>query len=395
MEYYTRKFPVVRFVFVLLLFFVLQIISGCHNSTGRVFWSPYSDVNWSLAGHYDAEFHTHPGLGDEQYDPHQAVDRYHAEGYKILTLAGHDYDIPNDHIQSIYPWTKLSQIYDIIKDVENPTEDNRTYGEMAGWVPYEDRDPVQLGMISVEGCEVSGPHHMVSLFSSMTKGRSTEEETLQEIQDLGGLVYFAHPGRYVERNGLTEEWYAGFYRKYDALLGQSVFNGVDRYPADRNFYDKVVHVLGAQRPVWLFGEDDMHEETTLGWNRNVILLENFEPGSIHPDIPDGSAPNVKEALKKGWFYLWKPADQYNKRTFNLNYVNVSKTKVRLDFDRKDLVREIRWITYDPETRESSAVHTGDMISVKKIPVTGRFVRAEIEGEGGTIYTQPFYLIDLK
>ncbi len=55
-------------------------------------------------------FHTHPGLGDEQYDLHQTVDRYYEEGCKILALAGHDYDIPDDYINSIYPWTSLSEI---------------------------------------------------------------------------------------------------------------------------------------------------------------------------------------------------------------------------------------------------------------------------------------------
>ena len=43
---------------------------------------------------------------------------------------------------------------------------------------------------------------MVSLFSSLTDGAETEAATLQLIEDLGGIVYFAHPGRYVDRWGL-------------------------------------------------------------------------------------------------------------------------------------------------------------------------------------------------
>lgn len=368
---------------------LIGILVSCSNSHDKIFWSPYNDLNWAEIGYYDAMFHTHPGLGDEQYEPHQTIDRYYDEGYKILTIAGHDYDIP-DEIESIYPWVELSQIYEKIKDVENPTEDNKTYGEMAS-EPYENRDPVGLDMVSVEGCEVSGPHHMISLFNSMTNGENTERESLELIEELGGLVYFAHPGRYVERWGLTEYWYADMYKRFDCLIGQSVYNGIDKYPEDRFFYDKVVHVLGSDRPIWLFGEDDMHQETTLGWNRNVVLLENFEPGSFHPAIQDGSVNDVKEALQKGYYYLWKPSEQYNKRTFNISNIEISDEKVRIEIDDSESVKKISWLTYNPSISETVVLHNGNSISVKNIPDYSRFVRAEIEGEDGTIYTQPFYI----
>ena len=80
-----------------LAIIVVTVIIGCDNNQERFFWSPYQDLNWHEIGHYDSEFHTHPGLGDEQYDPHETIDRYHEEGYQILTLAGHDYNIPDYH----------------------------------------------------------------------------------------------------------------------------------------------------------------------------------------------------------------------------------------------------------------------------------------------------------
>lgn len=375
---------------IITSFLMLGILFSCSNSPKRVFYSSYEDIQWSEIGYYDAMFHTHPGLGDEEYDPHQTVDRYFEEGYKILTLAGHDYDIPDEYIESIYPWTELSQIYEKIKDVENPTEDNKTYGEFAN-EPYENRNPVDLDMISVEGCEVSGPHHMISLFNSYTDGASTESKSLKKIEDMGGLVYFAHPGRYVDRWGLTEYWYVDFYKRFDALIGQAVYNRVDTNPDDRQFYDKIVHILGADRPIWLFGEDDMHSEKDLGWNRNVILLEYFEPGSLHPDIQNGSALDVKEALKNGRFYLWKPSIQYNRRTFDITNIEVSDRKVSIEIDNKELVKEIRWLTYNPAASESITLRYGNSISIKDIPAYCRFARAEIEGVDGVIYTQPFYI----
>ncbi len=376
---------------ILFIFSVVAItLVSCNNSPQRSFWSPYEGINWAQVDYCDAEFHTHPGLGDEQYDPHQTIDRYHAEGYTVLTLAGHDYDIPSEHIASVYPWTELANIYETIKDVENPTENDKTYGEMAS-EPYQNRNPVELGMVSVEGCEVSAPHHIVSLFNSCTQGAETEDETFKIISDLGGLAYFAHPGRYVERRGLTADWYIDFYQRFDMLLGQSVYNRQDNHPTDRSFFDEIAHALGHERPIWLFGEDDMHTEGTLGWNRNVILVENFQPGSLHPDIQDGSAPDVKAALQSGRFYLWKPSEKYNKRSFNISNIKSTRNKIELEFDNNEIVKVVRWVTFDPQQERSVVFHESNSINIKEVPASAKFIRAEIEGIGGTIYTQPFYV----
>ncbi len=385
MRYFNLSNPVLLYIPVFLL------LLSCTQQPDRIFRTSYQDLNWSNIGHYDSEFHTHPGLGDEEFDPHQTIDRYHEEGYSILALAGHDRDIPSDYIATVYPWTELSQIYEIIKDIENPGEGNQTYGEIAN-EPFQDRDPVALNMVSIQGCEITTPHDIVSLFNPLSTGADTEEETLTLIQELGGIAYFAHPGRYVERWDLTADWYVEKYLKFDCLIGQAVYNREDRYPEDRALFDRIVHLLGHERPIWLFGDDDMHYETTLGWNRDVVLLENFRPGSMHPDIPDGSAPDVKEALTNGYTYLWKPSQQYNKRSFNIIDVKAEKTRITLVVDNQEKVNKVRWLTHNPDEEISEIIHTGFSISMSQVPEYSQFVRAEIVGEEGTIYTQPMYVI---
>ncbi|MEX0685671.1 MAG: hypothetical protein WD098_06655 [Balneolales bacterium] len=360
------------------------------NNSNRTFWSPYQDLNWSEIGHYDSEFHTHPNMGDYGgYDPHQTIDRYREEGYSILTLAEHSSHIPHDHMNTIYPWTELSQIYERIKDLPHR---GKTYAEIHN-EPWEDRDPIELGMVSVEGNELSGHHHTISVFNLWSGHVDDEIDSYEKVTELGGFGYFAHPGRYVEGDGLTAHWYVDLYKRYDILIGQSIFNREDNHPEDRALYDKIQHILGgAERPIWLYGEDDMHSESTLGWNRDVILLEDFRPGSMHPDIPDGSAPDVMEALQNGYSYLWKPSERLNKRAFNIIDVEVNGGQVELTIDNEDLVEEIRWRTHNPNTDETETVHKGFTISESEVPGHALFVRAEIEGQDGTIYTQPFYLV---
>jgi hypothetical protein len=136
----------------------------------------------------------------------------------------------------------------------------------------------------------------------------------------------------------------------------------------------------------------MHYETTLGWNRDVILLENFRPGSMHPDRPDGSAPDVKQALINGYTYLWKPSQQYNKRAFNIINVKAENTRITLVVDHQERVNEVRWLTHNPDNDASEIIHNGFSITMSDVPEYSRFVRAEIAGEEGTIYTQPMYIV---
>lgn len=384
-----------RFKTLLTLpFLLLSVIPQTlysQNSENR-FVSPYSALNWSEIGHFDAMFHVHPGLGAEQYDPHETIDRYHEEGFKILAFSPHDYDIPDEYIKNSYPWTKLSEVYETIKDVENPTEDDQTYAEFAN-NPYENRDPVELGMVSIQGSEISGNHHLVSLFNDLTKTPTNELETFEVIEERGGIAYFAHPGRYIDRWGVTAFWYADLYLRTnpDVLIGQSIYNRIDNHPGDRAFYDKIVHILGADRPVWLVGEDDMHHEGTLAWNRNVILLEDFDPGSMYPDIQDGSAPAVKQALIDGHFYLWKPTEQYNKRAFNIIDIVVRDDKIELVVDEPEIINEVRWLTHNPDLDDTVTIRYGYTISMSHVPQYSSFIRVEMEGDDGTIYSQPFYI----
>ena len=384
------RFPTSVAVLVLLVLVLVGMYVSGESAPDRTFWTPYAELDWGEIEHHDMQIHVHPGVGDEEYDPHQTIDRYHEEGFTILAFTPHDYDVPDEVIESIYPWTRLAEIYETIKHVENPTEDDRTYEEIAN-EPYQDRDPVALGMVSVEGSEISGPHHMNSLFTSFTTGQATERETIEQIRDLGGIALFNHPGRYIERWGLTAHWYVDLYKRYDTMIGQSVYNRIDSHPGDREFFDEVAHILGPDRPIWLYGEDDMHGEGTLGWNRNVILLEDFQPGSLHPDSQDGSAPDVKNALINGEFYLWKPSEQYNRRSFNIVDVRLEDHSVTLIVDDPDRVSEVRWRTHDSQTGGTVTVHRGFRLTMSQVPEGSRFVRAELEGPQGTIYTQPIYL----
>ena len=83
--------------------------------------NPYKDVNWATFGRHKGNFHTHTTQSDGSMSPGTVIDQYKQLGYSVLALT--------DHNTVTYPWA--------------------TYG----------RDPVQLGMVDVQGNELSNGHH--------------------------------------------------------------------------------------------------------------------------------------------------------------------------------------------------------------------------------------------
>ena len=336
-----------------------------------VFSSPYEGVAWETVGHYDANLHTHTNLSDGRFDPHAVIDRYHGMGYRILALTDHDHMHVDVRPNALYPWTDLNMIYHKIKSEES-VRFNRTYGELAD-EEWQGRDPKDLGMVSIEGSEISRTHHIASLFNDYAGGTADEETALQEIGARDGLAVFLHPGRYT----FTADWYVDFYRRHPHLVGMEVYNQADRYPGDRRMWDSVLYHLMPDRPVWGFANDDTHRDVHFGWNRNVFVLSKL------------SKEHVFKAMEYGHFYFFVPFEQGTPPTVKLAGAVVGDGTVRLtlvgDYNR------VEWITYNPDTGANHAVGHGLEVSLDDIYPPTSFVRAVIIGDEGRTYTQPFGL----
>lgn len=337
---------------------------------GRV-RNPYADVEWEKTGYYDANLHTHTNLSDGRYDPHYAIDTYHALDYRILALTDHD----SLHVavwpRALYPWTELNAIYHQIKD-QVSVRFEKPFAELVD-EEWENRDPDKLGMVSIPGSEISRTHHVSSLFNDYAGGTNSEDIAFQEIADRSGLAVFNHPGRY-ERD---VDWYVDYFKRYYHVVGMEIYNQVDRYPVDRPRWDRILHRLMPGRPVWGFANDDTHSDSHFGRNRNIFLL---------PALTSG---NVFRAMQKGHFYLFVPTEQGTPPAVRLRNVEVSAGSIRLtisgDYDR------IEWITHNPATDNSEVIGEEAKLPLDDIPASARFVRAVIIGTAGRTYTQPFGL----
>ena len=235
------------------------------------------------------------------------------------------------------------------------------------WSTYG-RDPVTLGMVDIQGNELSSGHHIVSLFSGYANTSADETTLLTGVGTAGGLAFFAHPGRYTQ----TAQWYADHYLAQPHCIGQEIYNQGDRYTGDRVKWDQVLSILMPSRPVWGFSNDDSHDPAHVGKNRTYLLL------------PSLSAANVRTALEDGQFYA----------TYSTSAAAVPPAFTNIAVDavagtvtvRGTGYTQVRWIS------QGTQVATGETLDLVATPGVAKYVRAELHGSGGIAYSNPFGVV---
>jgi hypothetical protein len=289
--------------------------------------NPYSDVNWGTVLAFKGNLHTHSTNSDGNQAPAAAIDSFDAQGYDFLAMTDHNF--------VTYPWS--------------------TYG----------RDPVTLGIVDIQGNELSSGHHIVSLFSGYANTSADETTLLTGVGTAGGLAFFAHPGRYTQ----TAQWYADHYLAQPHCIGQEIYNQGDRYTGDRVKWDQVLSILMPSRPVWGFSNDDSHDPAHVGKNRTYLLLSSL------------SSANVRTALEDGQFYA----------TYSTSAAAVPPAFTNIAVDtmagtvtvRGTGYTQVRWIS------QGTQVATGDTLDLIATPGVAKYVRAELHGSGGIAYSNPF------
>ncbi len=332
----------------LMLVLVISVIVATRTSSDPEFRidHPYEGVDWASFGQYKANLHTHTTLSDGKVDPAGVIDMYHDHGYTILALTDHD---TKKEEQTTWPWTDF------------------------------DREPGELGMIAIEGNEISRLHHIGSLYSDYSAPQlSSEEEALQQIAERDGLAMFNHPGRYTESKKpelkRTLDWYGDHLSRHPHILGMEVYNQADRYPTDRQTWDAVLTEMLPERPLWGFANDDMHVPSNhFGYSWNIVLLSELN------DVL------VRDALVHGqFFFAHSPKGNAGPPPPVIKGISVDEESGKISIQASGY-NSIEWIA------DGEVVQSGIEIDLSLIP-DAKYVRAMVHGSEGTVVgTQPFVL----
>lgn len=330
-----------------------------------VIGNPYAAVDWERDGRYKANLHTHTTVSDGQLNPHDVVDMYHRLGYRILSLT--------DHNAVTYPWERFESLRPSDRSRRALEEGHHGIRDLT----YENRDPAALGMIAIEGNELSSHHHMGSYFCDHNN-TTTEEASLEAIGRKNGLAVLFHPGRYTAPGSApaprSVEWYANLYRLYPWLIGMEVFNAGDRYPLDRDTWDAVLTEVLPERTIWGFSNDDMHSASRAGFNWNVFLL---------PELTEAA---VRAAMESGAFlFVHAPRGHPGPPAPEVRSIAVDPERGVIEI-RAEGHDRIEWIS------EGRVVHWGDRVELRALEGPGRYIRAMIHAPGDmapVVGTQPF------
>lgn len=368
-----------------LLGLVIALVSSCAPE-----WqinNPYEEVDWQNDGHYKANLHTHTTVSDGMLNPHMVVDNYHELGYDILAVT--------DHNAVTYPWTGFSKMeasqpskmkrtiallenYFAEKYLENPAYQPMVKGPMSITysLEFEDRDPADLGMIDIQGNELSRHHHMGSFFSDHN-GTTSEIESLDATLDKDGITMLYHPGRYYGRSTdkYNLQWYVDLYNSYDHLIGLEVYNSGNRYPDDRKIWDSILTVTMPERPLWGYSNDDMHMFPHLGRNWNNFILSELTHESVRHGMENGLS-----------YFVYSPQGHNGPSPPVIKSIIVNNRRGTIEIIAEE-VSSVQWIS------EGNVVSTGTTVNLNELKETGNYIRAMLYGTGETVAgTQPFGIV---
>jgi uncharacterized protein (TIGR02145 family) len=367
-----------RFRMLLPVFIALMIIfAGCESPPDTHTWdiqNPYEAVDWENDEFHKANLHTHTTKSDGNLAPHTVVDEYHKRGYTVLAIA--------DHNAVTYPWTEFSRMAPWGRYAVRAQRLVEAGQIDPDELIYEDQNPDELGMISIPGNEISNHNHMVSLFNDYEgefgrveshTGAGNEEVSMKAVAEKGGLLFWAHPYRFRERNKvelLTDDlhgWFVDKYERYDNVIGQEI-----NARRDRMFWDRILTRTMPDRPVWGFTTDDMHVLAGLGLRWSVLILPEFTKEA------------VRRSIEEGRFFSVITTDGHDgPEPPVIKSISVDRLAGTISIQATGY-ESMKWVS------NGEIVHTDNVVDLNELENLGSYIRATFFGEGGTyIMTQPF------
>lgn len=356
----------------------VKVVDG-QTITPAISNNPYADIDWATINQFKGNFHTHTTQSNDASDGFTTayvVDKYHAAGYKILSLTDHDYNP--------YPWELFPQYMSTVPA----------------------RDPAALGMLAVPGNELSKDN--TNSWSERTGGQfnhhndfftgrqGQEFASLQEsyayTYALGGMQIINHPGQYWSIDNTYSEtqkdgpgWHATNFETFPSLIGLEVYNQGNRRPNDRILWDQILQRTMPHRPVYGYSCDDAHNNDQLFRNYNFMLMEDL------------TTDELKDAMRKGESYFcYEPAGTGEGKAPRISAINVDETNKTITIHANGLVH---WIYATDKTSSAASSARSTVVGIGNTfcyaGYQGSYVRAFITNVFGETCTQPISFADEK
>lgn len=380
--------------------------------------NPYEGVSWGEWNQYKADLHCHTTASDGDADFNEMIETHYEQGFDSLAIT--------DHGTVNYSWTNVNiknyfKIFMAVKKegarVATPLTEER-FAEITSGVGRGGR-----GMISVPyGIEQNPTSlnnaHVNSFFcdygDGLMGGTSNYEEVIKAVEEGGGISVINHPGEYTgaKKENSEQEAYDGSvsYRYYvnkftDLLVNYESCLGIDvnskkdgRTKYDRKLWDILLqNVVPTGRNVYGFATSDAHQLNVVGCGWTMLCM------------PENTQENMLACLKDGAFFacsrfiknetelaklseltgltlgtVFEQTD-YSVPTPGVTWVAVDEAADTITLTTENALG-VQWIA------DGEVIATGGTLSLDSVSdKLGSYVRAEVFGNGGILYTQPFML----
>lgn len=344
--------------------------------------SPYESVNWTTFGQYKANFHAHTTESDGGNTPEEMIEDHYAKGFDILAITDHNF--------TNTAWDRTDRPADKVYLIPQ---------RLAEITAGTDRD--NKGMTGIlYSNEQSRSDHVNTFFADFNnESGATLEGNIAKADELGGISHINHPGRYTggsnttgtagedaSNNPANISKYVDLFKKYDSLVGMEIINKKDGDSySDRILWDNILTKTMPELPVWGFSNDDTHSVSATGFSYNIMLL------------PSNTVQNVRKSMEDGTFYA---SAKVSKRELGMDFVSTGDTPkitnivVNEDEDTITIYGQnyntIEWIA------NGKIIATGATIDLNDYENALRnYVRAQLKGDGGISFTQPFGIEGLR
>jgi hypothetical protein len=342
--------------------FAFALEAACICGTSRAaevtLGNPYEKVDWRTFARYRADLHVHTLQSDGCHSVDEVVRTFHDAGFSVLSITDHDLVAPNScplrdaATQRQVDFGAFATERTPYPDPRPPTFPAETTWP---WTDYGAPSGAALGMLGIEGAELTCTYHVSSFFSDYGvpppcdgSGPGLNEELL-EVARRGGLAVLNHPD-----TRQPPEWFVKLYRDHSAdnfvgiEIGADDGATVDSYVT---LWDQLLGEVMPSRPVWGFGTSDMHLLVRTRFAFTVFLLD------------EQTAENVQEAMRRGQFY-----SVVGPRILNLSRVRGQTHDGPAAYG--GTYPELRSITVDPGAGKISIDATGydEIVWISQRPV---------------------------
>lgn len=418
---------------LVMLFSVMQISSVAATKTYKI-TNPYAGVTALLANddnHYKTNLHTHSTYSDAYIDLSSMVKEHYNQDFDILAMSEHGViGVPWNEQPTLLP---LYQYNHVLLNEQSHLSDEEFEAILNG--TYKDdytRRTVENGMECVTGAIegnylVAQKNHVNGYFMNDNRAEGvmgTEgdfETMIGMIEDAGGVSHINHPGDWLgSANGelvydedgnvmltpngdeMTKgyqiatdpgnvQFFAKALRKYESCLGIEVYNSFDRpTSSDRILWDELLQVIIPEgRNVWGFANNDAHGYYDIDTSFMDFVLPEYSP------------ENLRAAMENGQFFAVSRYEAGERIGNTAEYPTVTCIVVDDAADTITIIGkntdQIKWIA-DGVTIQTDTVSTNGVVAstIKLQDYSDDiscYVRAELNGEGGTTLTQAFVCDD--